>query len=371
MTTIFLAIGLVLAIALIAFLLFSSRKPNSDFLLMKQQMDFLRDNVDSSSKLVHQQMSQLTKELADRLQDGVKFSQESQKHVMTFVQESHKQVGDRLDNAARVVGDVQKSLGRVEEQTKKIFEVGKDISHLNEVLRSPKLRGSLGELFLTDLLSQVLPREHYETQYAFKSGQKVDAIIRSAQGLVSIDSKFPLENFVRIIQLPDEEEKKAARKMFLQDVKKHIDAIAQKYIVPDEGTLNFALMYVPAENVYYEIILRHEATERDLLQYAQDKKVFPVSPNSFYAYLQTIMIGFKGLQIQDGIRVVLDNIARLKGDFGKFSEDFGLVGRHLSNAKNSFDGAEKKFQKLGDKLHALEIEDGIGKQELRILKSGE
>ena len=357
--TILLGIALLAAIGVLLIVL-SRPKQNSDVLLLKQQMEHLQGNIDTSSKLVHQQMSELTKSLVDQLHSSRKAMEEGSR-------ESTKILGERLDNAARVVGEVQKSLGRMEEQTKNIFEVGKDISRLNDILRSPKLRGSLGELFLADLLAQVLPQEKFELQYAFKSGQKVDAVIRSAHGLIAIDSKFPLENFVRILELKDEEEKKAARKVFLQDVKKHIDSIAQKYILPDEGTLDFALMYVPAENVYYEIILRHEATDRDLLSYAQEKKIFPVSPNSFYAYLQTIAIGFKGMQLQEGIRAVQDNISRIKGDFKKFGDDFALVGKHLSNARGTFESADKRFQRLGERLDNLELEE---KQELRLLPGG-
>ncbi len=346
--TIVLSVAVLALGAALIFVLFRPRQ-STEALLLKQQMEHLKENVDSSSKLVHQQMSELRKSM----EEGSR--------------ESTKVLGDRLDNAARVVGEVQKSLGRMEEQTKKIFDVGKDISSLNDILRSPKLRGSLGELFLGDLLAQVLPQDRFEQQYRFKSGQVVDAVIKSSQGLICIDSKFPLENFVKILQLSDEEEKKAARKLFLADVKKHVDAIAQKYILPDEGTLDFAMMYVPAENVYYEIILKNEATEKDLLRYAQEKRVFPVSPNSFYAYLQTIAIGFKGIQMQEGIRAVLDNISRLKGDFRKFGEDFSLLGKHLGNANNAFASADKRFQRFGEKLDSLEIEE---KQELRVLTGG-
>ncbi len=366
--TILLTLALIVATAAIGALLFvlSRPKQNTETLLLKQQMEHFQNNLESSSKLVHQQMSDLRK----TVEEGSR--------------ESTKVIGDRLDNAARAVRDVQKEigglqnqLGKMEEQTKTLTDVGKDISRLNDILRSPKLRGSLGELFLGDLLAQVLPQDGYALQHAFKSGQKVDAVIRSAQGLIAIDSKFPLENFVRILELKDEEEKKTARKLFLADVKKHVDAISQKYILPDEGTLDFALMYVPAENVYYEIILKNEAGEKDLLRYAQEKRVFPVSPNSFYAYLQTIAIGFKGMQLQEGIRAVQDNIARLKGDFGKFSDDFTLVGKHLSNAKGTFESADKKLQRLGEKLNSLELSEAEGaqtsdpaskdKQELRIL----
>jgi DNA recombination protein RmuC len=344
-----LSVALLIALGALIVIIAKPRQ-NTETSLLKQQMEYLQKNMEASSQLVHQQMSDLRKSM----EEGSR--------------ESTKILGDRLDNAARVVGEVQKSLGRMEEQTKKIFDVGKDISSLNDILRSPKLRGNLGELFLGDLLAQVLPQDRFELQHKFKAGQTVDAVIRSSQGLIAIDSKFPLENFVKILQLKDEEEKKAARRLFLADVKKHVDAIAQKYILPDEGTLDFAMMYVPAENVYYEIILKNEASERDLLKYAQDKRVFPVSPNSFYAYLQTIAIGFKGLQMQEGIRAVLDNIARLKGDFRKFGEDFTLVGKHLTNAGNTFASADKRFQKFGEKLETLELEE---KQELRVLTGGD
>lgn len=369
--TAFLAVVVLVLIAVVAVLVLKLLKPapNSDVLLLKQQMEYLQGNIDSSSKLVHQQMSDLTKNLGDQLHQARKAMEEGSR-------ESTKVLGERLDNAARVVGEVQKSLGRMEAQTKNIEDVGKDISRLNDILRSPKLRGSLGELFLGDLLAQVLPRDRYVTQHKFKNGQTVDAVIKSSQGLICIDSKFPLENFSKLLQLKDEAEKKAARKLFLSDVKKHVDAISQKYILPDEGTLDFAMMYVPAENVYYEIILKNDPDERDLLLYAQDKRVFPVSPNSFYAYLQTIAVGFKGLQMQEGIRVVLDNIARLKGDFKKFGEDFALIGRHLSNARSSYESAEKRAGRLGEKLDSLELAGPEGstpagdKQELRVLTGG-
>lgn len=353
--TILLGIALLTSIGLVVFLLVRPRQETTA-LLLEQQMVHLKENVESSSKLIHQQMSDLRKAMEEGGRD------------------STKMIGERLDNAARVVRDVQKEMGNVQsqlakmdEQYKNISDVGKDISRLHDILRAPKLRGSLGELFLSDLLAQVLPQEAYELQYGFKNGQKVDAIVRSAHGLIAIDSKFPLENFVRILQLKDEGERAAARKVFLQDVRKHIDSIAQKYILPDEGTLDLALMYVPAENVYYEIVLKNEATEKDLLKYAQERRVFPVSPNSFYAFLQTIAVGFRGMKFQEGFKAVLANIQQLKIDLGKFGGDFDLIGKHLSNALNSYNSADKRFQRLNDKVDRLEVEESQG---LKLLSGG-
>ena len=197
--------------------------------------------------------------------------------------------------------------------------------------------GGLGELFLGDLLAQIFPPAHYSLQHRFKSGEAVDAVIRVGQSFVPVDAKFPLENFKRVVETATEEERKTAKKKFIADVKKHIDAIAGKYILPDEGTFDFALMYIPAENVYYELIIKDEVVDTDkaLLNYAFAKRVIPVSPNSFYAYLQTILLGLKGLHIEAQAQDILKNLARLSGDFEKFQDEFELVGKHLTNTKTT------------------------------------
>ncbi len=331
--------------------LMARSKNNSSELLLKQQIENLKDNLDQSSKLVHQQMSELTKELGTRLQEG------------------NKNVGERLDNAARVVGEVQKSLGRMEESTKQIFDVGKDIASLQDILKAPKLRGNLGELFLGDLLSQVLPLDRFKLQHEFKSKEKVDAVIMTVQGLIPVDSKFPLENFSRIIQSGNEEEKKTARKQFLTDVKKHIDKIAQKYILPSEGTLELALMYVPAENVYYEIMIRQEEGETDLIRYGQERHVYPVSPNSFYAYLQTIAIGFKGMKIEERAHEIMKDLSSLGKEFDEFGKNFRLVGKHLSDTRGAFEKSDKQLQKLGDKMSSLTIGEAGEIPDLRLVET--
>jgi DNA recombination protein RmuC len=275
--------------------------------------------------------------------------------VTEQLQKSTGDLNTRLDNAAKVVSEVSKGLGSLGEATKKVFDVGKDIASLQEILRSPKLRGGLGELFLGDLLAQILPPAHFTIQYRFKSGEVVDAVIRLGQNLVPVDSKFPLENFRRVIEVSSEEERKVVKRKFLADVKKHIDAISGKYILPDEGTFDFALMYIPAENVYYELIIKDEAIETDkgLLNYSFAKRVIPVSPNSFYAYLQTILLGLKGMHIEERAQEILTNLARLAIDFRKFREEFDTVGKHITNTKSRYDDADKRLEKFGDKLQSL------------------
>lgn len=328
-------------------------------LLLKQQIDSLQEKVELSSRSAQEQAAELARQFGAHLQKNLEFVQEANRHV-----------GQRLDNAARVVGEVQNKLGKMEEATDRVFEIGKSLSTLQEILRAPKLRGSLGELFLGDLLAQVLPKEAYELQYTFKGGEKVDALIRTAHGMISVDAKFPLENFRRVLEAKTDEERKTVRKSFLQDVKKHVEAISKKYILPDEGTLDIALMYVPAENVYYEILIKGEEGEPDLLRFAQERRVFPVSPNSFYAYLQTISIGLRGMQMEKGIREVHDHLQGLRKEFDKFGDTFSLIGTHLGNALGSFEKADRQFQRLGGKLETIGLEEE-GRGELRVLKGGD
>jgi DNA recombination protein RmuC len=269
--------------------------------------------------------------------------------------DSSGEINKRLDNAARVIGDVQKNIGELSEASRQIFEVGKNIASLQEILQPPKLRGGLGEQFLGELLSQVLPPKFFTLQYIFSNGERVDAIVRLGEKVVPIDSKFPLDNFKRIIESKTEEEKKACQKSFYRDVKKHIDDIASKYIVPHEGTYDFALLYIPAENVYYETITKDDSfgEEKGILNYALNKKVIPVSPNSFYAYLQVIVLGLKGLQIEKDAQNILVLLSGLKKDLGGFQEDFQLTGKHLSNAVNKFEEARRRLDKFNFKLEQV------------------
>ena len=335
----------------------SQASSNASLLLMQQQLEGLRSEfrqaIEGSGQTINQTLN----------------------HQLTshgqIIQTAHKTIGDRLDNAARTVGELQSRLAKMEEANEKIFTVGKDIASLQEILKSPKLRGGLGELFLEDLLSQILPREHFKTQYAFKDNEIVDAVIVLGDYLVSVDSKFPLENFKRLVAEENESEKKTFKRQFRTDVKKHIDAIAKKYIRPDEKTFDFALMYIPAENIYYEIIIKGDEVdpEHSLSTYAMRKRVIPVSPNNFYVYLNTILMGLKGMKIEDGIRDVIANMAQLKGDLSRFQEEFELVGTHLGRAHGSFEKAGKRLNKIGVKLDTIETPEL--KRDLKVLSSGD
>ena len=345
-----LIIGLVAVIGLLAVLIIlqmqgRSKPSDTGMLVMQQQVDALRqqitETITGNTTALNHQLSSVTQQVNQQLTAMVQ-----------QLQNATGQIGTRLDNAARVVGEVKQNLGELSKATQQVFDVGKDIASLQEILRAPKLRGILGELFLGDLLGQILPPNHFTLQHRFKSGESVDAVVRLGQFLVPVDSKFPLENFRRVVESKSDEERKAARKKFTTDVKKHVDAIADKYILPDEGTFPFALMYIPAENVYYETIIKDEnlGDEKSLSAYALERKVIPVSPNSLYAYLQAIVMGLKGLQIEKSAQIIISHLERLRGDFERFRKEFEVIGTHLTNAKGRYDEASIRLDRFGERL---------------------
>ena len=276
--------------------------------------------------------------------------------VAQAIETSRKSMDERLDNAARVIQGVSQQLGQLDASSRRMIELGIDISSLQDILRAPKLRGALSELFLGDLLSQIMPADHYRMQYSFHSGETVDAVIVLKAGMVPVDAKFPLENFKRIVQAGgNDDERLAYKKIFMKDVKNHIDAIASKYIRADEGTFDFALMYIPAENVYYETIIKDEefSGEMALFNYALSKRVIPVSPNSFYAYLQTILLGLKGLRVEESAREMLNQLTSLGKEFERFEESFRLVGKQLANSQGNFQDAERRFGKIQGRFEQI------------------
>jgi DNA recombination protein RmuC len=330
----------------------AAREADRAPLMLQQQIDGLRTelgrSLDASTQNLNQQLAQVAAAVGQRLHESAE-----------LMQQTHRALGERLDSTAQVVGAVHRNLGGLEEANRKIYEVGKDIASLQQILRAPKLRGGLGELLLEDLLAQILPADHFVAQYTFRNGQKVDAVIKLGNGLVPVDSKFPLENFRRLLDAHTDDERTRMRRAFVNDVKRHIDAVAAKYIVPDEGTFDFALMYIPAENVYYEIVVKDEqAGEAHIGEYALARKVIPVSPGCFYAYLQAIVLGLRGLRIEERSHEILQQLARLRGDFDRFRQDFRLVGRHLTNAASSFAGADRRLERLDSRFASIADSDG-------------
>ena len=261
----------------------------------------------------------------------------------------------QLDNSNRVIGDINSKLGTLETTAKNIQAIGKNISSLQDILQAPKLRGNLGEYLLEELLKQIFPGSNYEIKYSFRNGTQVDAVIKLGGNIVPVDSKFPLESFQRLITAENEEARKAAKKEFVSSVKKRVDEISSKYINPAEGTFDFAMMYIPAENVFYETIINDSLTNKDyeLLNYAMTKRVIPVSPNSFYAYLMAIVYGLKGFKIEQEAKTILGELSQVQDKFGKFFADYSLVGKHLANATGKYNDSSRSAEKLNEQVNRL------------------
>lgn len=279
----------------------------------------------------------------DTLKEWLK-SQQSSNQVMS------RSINERLDNAARVIGQVQRNIGEMS-------EIGRGMKDIQEFLQSPKLRGNIGEQILKELLAQMLPKSSFFLQHTFKSGFKVDAAIKTSAGIIPVDSKFPMENFRKMTGAKNETEKKAAEKDFVKDVKKHINDIAAKYILTEEGTIDYALMYLPSETVYYEVVNNIE-----LFDYGSKKRVLPVSPTTFYAYLKAILMSFEGQKIEQRAQQILSSIRAIHKDYTKVEDNLGILNRHLQNAYNQMNNVSSGFNQLGQKLTSTQAL-GESKQE--------
>lgn len=269
------------------------------------------------------------------LQSG---SKEDRKVLLESLQKNTQSLNERLDNAARVISQVQRNIGEMS-------EIGRGMKDLQEFLRSPKLRGNIGEHVLKELLGQMLPKQSFHLQYSFKSGTIVDAAIKTGAGIIPVDSKFPMENFRKMTGAKDDAEKKMMEKDFIKDVKKHIDDISAKYILTEEGTMDYALMYIPSESIYYEIV-----NNSDLFDYSGKKRVLPVSPMTFYAYLRAILMSFEGQKIEQRAQQILAAIRAIQKDYLKVEDNLGVLGRHLQNAYNQMSNVLSGFNLLGQKL---------------------
>jgi DNA recombination protein RmuC len=261
----------------------------------------------------------------------------------------------RLETATKTSSAIHHQLGQLGQANAEILARANDLKKLEQALRPPKARGGFGELLLGNLLRDRLPPDAYQLQYGFNTGERVDAVIK-VERLVPIDAKFPLDNFERLADAENDDERALYEKAFSRDLRTHVDAIAGKYIRPDEGTYDFALMYLPSESVYYELVCGKTGA---LLQYAHEKRVFPVSPTTFTSQLQVIVLGLKGMQIEQRAHEVMAYVTQLQGDFDRFRDDFQVVGKHIGNAQSKFAEAEKRLDRFDTKLERAAETDPV------------
>ena len=287
--------------------------------------------------------------------EALKASQDrTSQTLQSSLQTGQSSLAQSLQSSQQVLGQLNRQIGELQGTNKQMLQLGSDVRRLQDILSSPKLRGQIGEWSLENLLAQALPKGCYSLQHTFKDGCRVDALVQMTGFAVGIDAKFPLPSFERIVGCTSDDERPKLRRQFIKDVSAHVDKIASAYIRPVEGTLDFALMYIPAENIYYETIIQCDGDCEDLLHYCLDKKVIPVSPNLLYAYLMTVAMGLHGLQIEQQAAEIRQNLKRLNSSFAEFLANWDTLGTHLRNAYAKYDDAQKRLDRLGLQLGQIQ-----------------
>jgi DNA recombination protein RmuC len=289
------------------------------------------------------QIQAIGQNVAQRLESVTSALREGVTNSAQIASQGQTAIATELKNTREQIGLVQRQLGEVQEQSRGLSQATQS---LEQVLGGAKTRGLLGEVTLQRLLEDSLPAAHFAMQYRFSSGEAADAVIfLRDEKLMAIDSKFPLDAFRRISTEGDE-----ARRVFANAVKGHADSIAKKYIVPGEGTLDVALMFVPSESVYCELLATEDGRGMQIDEYCRGKKVIAVSPNTLYANLCVIAMGLRGIQIEENAKRLLANLDGVQKNLDTFAEVFEKLGTHLKNAQQSYAEADKRFEKTQNTL---------------------
>lgn len=327
---------LVLAVAVFLYTQIKSLKQKPEDPQSAIILEWVKTMKSEMSDQLKAQQEALNKQLSDQRMEVAKQSGQ-------MAQNLTQALNQQLNNTQEVIRNVQKQLGGIE-------EFGKDIKDLSNVLRSPKLRGGLGEQFLYEILANILPKELYATQYKFKDGSTCDAVVFSDKSIIPVDSKFPMENYKLSVTSEVPEERDKAKKQFIMDVKKRIDEIAGKYILPAEGTSETAVMYIPSESVYYDLIVNTPVVE----EYARNKNVMLSSPNTISTFLKVILVAYRQHELEKNAVLIQKAVVAVKIEAEKFSDELGVLERHISNAYKSMDGVKGRFGKFFDKLENVQ-----------------
>lgn len=308
-----------------------------------------RDDTSTAVRALEQRLDVITAEMNRTFAQALQQATQSLNGTIGTMREETRAVRDETRAAIQQQSlEVTKTLGDLKATNGRILEQSRSLDEFQRMLQSPKLRGDFGEFTLEQMLRDLLPSEHYECQASIGTG-RVDALIRTPYGGLCIDCKFPLDNFRRGLQQTDEPSREAAMKQFYSDVRARIKEIADRYVLPPQ-TLDVAFMFVPSENVYYEVISRPE-----ILTYGRQYHVVPVSPNTMYAYIQALAVGFRGMKIQEEAKRVQEMLAQLSTRFDKFQDHFTMVGKHLDNAKNQFERAMRDVERFDATLQGAKI----------------
>ena len=301
----------------------------------------MQDLLTAQTQTFATQIGQLAQGVAQQLGQVTQALQKGVTDSGLLAAKGQEAMAAELKNSREMLARIQQQLGQVQEAGRELSDAAKAIE---TVLGGAKTRGMLGEVALERMLEDALPRSAYDIQYRFSTGVIVDAVLRIGEKIVPVDSKFPLDAYRRMGEVEDDA-KENARKEFARAVRGHADAIAEKYILPAEGTLDYAFMFVPSESVYYELLVTQDSRTGPMTDYCRSKHVIAVSPNVFYAYLHTILMGLRGMQIEENARRLLESLAGLHQQLEAFAEVYERLGTHLRNAQQSYAEADGKLER--------------------------
>ena len=353
MTAVLIA-GLIIVAALVAWVALQNAQSQRRTQSVESQMTELRRDLQTMATAQAQsagQIASIGQSVTQRLDSVTKTLQDGVSQSAQISAQSQAAMANELKNSQQTLGEIQKQLGAVQLAGSQMSQTAET---LQNILGGAKTRGSLGEVTLERLLEDCLPKNRFARQHRFSSGEIADAVIFLRDKLLSIDSKFPLDAYRRIA-----EEGEEARRAFATAVKNHADAISKKYVLPEEATLPVALMFVPSESVYYELLMTTDAKSTPLDEYCRSKNVVAVSPNTLYANLQVILMGLQGMQIEENAKNLRANLAGLQSQLRKFVDPFEKLGTHLKNAAQSYAEADKRFEKAETSVEALLAGDSV------------
>jgi DNA recombination protein RmuC len=343
-------IGVVIVVAaLVLWLVLQTSQEQKKSAALEAQLGELRRDLQTIGTAQAQstgQMATIGQSVSQRLESVTKALQDGVSNSAQIATQGQTAIANELKNTREQIGHIQKQLGEFQELGRGISSATKS---LEEILGGAKTRGLLGEVTLERLLEDSLPSSQYATQYRFSSGEAADAVIfLRDKKLVAVDSKFPLDAFRRI-----SEEGEEAKRAFATAVKGHADSIAKKYIVPNEGTLDLALMFVPSETVYYEMLMTQDSKGEALDSYCRGKNIIAVSPNTLYAHLCVIHLGLRGMQIEENAKRISAGLSGIQKNMATFTDVFEKLGTHLRNAQQSYGEADKRLEKTQNTLDSL------------------
>jgi len=317
------------------------------FLLWRQNNKPSAQGGEQGMILLQNQMQELARAVDQRLGEG---TERMFKSVETQFGESQRLVNDIRDHVSKQLLEVMRGVTETKESTKQVFTIAEQLQNLEKVLKHQKQRGNLGEASLELILGNVLPPTAYRMQYEFPGGETVDAAIITKEGIIPIDAKFSLDNYNRLVDEKDDIRRADLEKQFKNDLKARIDETG-KYVRPKDGTLPFAFMYIPAEAIYYDLLINEvgavKVNTRNLIDYAyNEKKVIIVSPTTFAAYLQSVLYGFKAFKIEEAAKDIIKNVESLSRHIKAYEDYYNKLGNSLSTTVNHYNAGTKELGKI-------------------------